>query len=32
VQVTREGRWLIRTVAAVFDPEQRRRASGSRLI
>jgi oxygen-independent coproporphyrinogen-3 oxidase len=31
-QVTREGRWLIRTVAAVFDPEQRRRASGSRLI
>ncbi|EDY38738.1 oxygen-independent coproporphyrinogen III oxidase [Cyanobium sp. PCC 7001] len=32
VQVTREGRWLIRTVASVFDPEQRRRASGSRLI
>ncbi|SBO43652.1 oxygen-independent coproporphyrinogen III oxidase [Cyanobium sp. NIES-981] len=32
VQVTRQGRWLIRTVAAVFDPEQRRRASGSRLI
>jgi oxygen-independent coproporphyrinogen-3 oxidase len=32
VQVTRQGRWLIRTVAAVFDPEQSRRASGSRLI
>ena len=32
VQVTREGRWLIRTIAAVFDPQQRRRASGSRLI
>jgi len=31
-EVTPAGRWLIRTVAAVFDPEQRRRASGSRLI
>lgn len=32
VQVTTEGRWLIRTIAAVFDPDQRRQASGSRLI
>ncbi len=32
VDVTTSGRWLIRTVAAVFDPTQRRRASGSRLI
>ncbi len=32
VQVTPAGRWLIRTVAAVFDPDQRHRASGSRLI
>ncbi len=32
VQVTETGRWLIRTVAAVFDPSQRRQASGSRLI
>jgi oxygen-independent coproporphyrinogen-3 oxidase len=32
VQVTTEGRWLIRTIAAVFDPQQRRRASGSRLV
>lgn len=32
VEVTASGRWLIRTVAAVFDPAQRRRASGSRLI
>ena len=32
VQVTPEGRWLIRTIAAVFDPEQRSRASGSRLL
>lgn len=30
--VSHEGRWLIRTIAAVFDPQQRRRASGSRLI
>lgn len=30
--VTTEGRWLIRTIAAVFDPQQRQRASGSRLI
>ena len=32
VMVTQPGRWLIRTVAAVFDPEQGRRASGSRLV
>ena len=32
VDVTASGRWLIRTVAAVFDPAQRRQASGSRLV
>ena len=32
VRVTAEGRWLIRTIAAVFDPTQRQRASGSRLV
>ncbi|MEB3321846.1 MAG: oxygen-independent coproporphyrinogen III oxidase [Synechococcaceae cyanobacterium] len=32
VEVTPRGRWLIRTVAAVFDPVQRRRASGARLV
>jgi oxygen-independent coproporphyrinogen-3 oxidase len=32
VRVTSQGRWLIRSIAAVFDPEQRRRASGSRLL
>jgi oxygen-independent coproporphyrinogen III oxidase len=32
VTVTTEGRWLIRTIAAVFDPHQRLRASGSRLV
>jgi oxygen-independent coproporphyrinogen-3 oxidase len=32
VRVTTEGRWLIRTIAAVFDPQQRQRASGSRLV
>jgi oxygen-independent coproporphyrinogen-3 oxidase len=31
-RVTLPGRWLIRTIAAVFDPEQARRASGSRLV
>ncbi len=30
--VTHEGRWLIRTIAAVFDPQQRQQACGSRLI
>jgi oxygen-independent coproporphyrinogen-3 oxidase len=30
--VTLPGRWLIRTIAAVFDPEQARRASGARLV
>ena len=32
VDVTPQGRWLIRSIAAVFDPIQRQRASGSRLI
>jgi oxygen-independent coproporphyrinogen-3 oxidase len=32
VEVTPQGRWLIRSIAAVFDPIQRQRASGSRLI
>ncbi len=32
VQVTTEGRWLIRTIAAVFDPQQRQQARGSRLV
>jgi oxygen-independent coproporphyrinogen-3 oxidase len=32
LRVTPEGRWLIRTIAAVFDPQQRKRASGSRLV
>ena len=32
VNVTTQGRWLIRTIAAVFDPLQRLQASGSRLV
>jgi oxygen-independent coproporphyrinogen-3 oxidase len=32
VRVTAEGRWLIRTIAAVFDPQQRLQARGSRLV
>ncbi|MDP4808923.1 MAG: hypothetical protein NWR31_07105 [Cyanobium sp. MAG_160] len=32
LEVTEVGRWLIRTIAAVFDPSQRCQASGSRLI
>jgi oxygen-independent coproporphyrinogen-3 oxidase len=32
VKITTEGRWLIRTIAAVCDPSQRQRATGSRLI
>ena len=32
VRVTAEGRWLIRTIAAVFDPQQRQQARGSRLV
>jgi oxygen-independent coproporphyrinogen-3 oxidase len=32
LRVTSEGRWLIRTIAAVFDPQQRRQARGSRLV
>ncbi|MCP9827097.1 oxygen-independent coproporphyrinogen III oxidase [Synechococcus sp. L2F] len=31
-RVSTEGRWLIRTIAAVFDPRQRLKASGSRLV
>ena len=31
-RVTPAGRWLLRTIAAVFDPQQRARASGSRLV
>jgi oxygen-independent coproporphyrinogen-3 oxidase len=30
--LTPEGRWLMRTIAAVFDPAQRQQARGSRLI
>ncbi len=30
--VTTEGRWLIRTIAAVFDPLQRQDARGARLV
>jgi oxygen-independent coproporphyrinogen-3 oxidase len=30
--VTTSGRWLIRSIAAVFDPQQQQRASGSRLV
>ena len=30
--VTDQGRWLLRTIASVFDPLQRKLASGSRLI
>jgi oxygen-independent coproporphyrinogen-3 oxidase len=32
VDLTPQGRWLVRTIAAVFDPRQRARASGSRLL
>jgi len=32
VQVTATGRWLIRSIAAVFDPAQRQHARGSTLI
>ena len=32
LSVTSSGRWLIRTIAAVFDPQQQRCASGSRLL
>ena len=32
LQVTPSGRWLIRTIAAVFDPQQQRSATGSRLV
>ncbi len=32
LQVSREGRWLLRTIAAVFDPQQRVTARGARLV
>lgn len=32
LRVTNHGRWLIRSIAAVFDPQQQRQASGSRLV
>ena len=32
VEVTPTGRWLIPTIAAAFDPSQRERSRGSRLI
>ena len=32
LRVTSSGRWLIRTIAAVFDPQQRHCAKGARLI
>lgn len=32
VEVTKSGRFLLRTIAAVLDPSQRSRPSGSRLI
>jgi oxygen-independent coproporphyrinogen-3 oxidase len=32
MEVTARGRWLIRTIAAVFDPAQNQRARGARLI
>ena len=32
VRVTAQGRWLIRTIAAVFDPAQQQQSSGSRLV
>ena len=32
IRVTDQGRWLIRTIASLFDPAQRLRASGSRLV
>ena len=32
LRVTTSGRWLLRTIAAVFDPQQQRCASGSRLV
>ncbi|MGB7564330.1 MAG: oxygen-independent coproporphyrinogen III oxidase, partial [Prochlorococcaceae cyanobacterium] len=32
LEVTTGGRWLIRTIAAVFDPGQRQQATGSRLV
>ena len=32
IRVTEQGRWLIRTIAAVFDPAQRLQSSGSSLV
>ena len=32
LRVTPQGRWLVRTIAAVFDPQQQRVQQGSRLL
>jgi oxygen-independent coproporphyrinogen-3 oxidase len=32
LEVSREGRWLLRSIAAVFDPGQRGAARGARLV
>jgi oxygen-independent coproporphyrinogen-3 oxidase len=32
LRVTPSGRWLVRTIASVFDPLQRRQVAGARLI
>jgi oxygen-independent coproporphyrinogen-3 oxidase len=32
LEVSREGRWLLRSIAAVFDPQQRVGARGARLL
>ena len=32
LHVTPQGRWLLRTIAAVFDPQQQRAQQGSRVI
>lgn len=32
LEVSREGRWLLRTIAAVFDPQQRLAARGAGLV
>ena len=32
LEVSREGRWLLRSIAAVFDPQQRLGARGARLL
>ena len=32
LEVSREGRWLLRTIAAVFDPQQQRAARGAGIV